>query len=48
MEKQKSQIKISSFIKKYPLIFKKYRIIKLISEGVFGQIYIVINDIIYT
>ena len=26
------------------LIFKKYKIIKLISEGVFGQIHLVINE----
>ncbi len=39
-----SDKKLSSNILINRLIFKKYRIIKLISEGVFGQIYIVMNE----
>ena len=26
------------------LIFKKYKIVKLISEGIFGQIHLVLNE----
>lgn len=36
--------KLSSDILINKLIFKKYRIIKLISEGVFGNIFLVINE----
>ena len=41
---RKAKNKTSKFQLLNTLIFKKYRILKLISEGIFGQIYIVINE----
>ena len=36
---------ISKFIKKYPLIFKKFRVLKHLSKGAFSDIYIGINKL---
>ena len=41
----KSKIQNSTFIKKYPLIFKRYRPIKKIGKGAFSEIYSGINII---
>ena len=44
MKKEKSEIPL--FIKKYPLIFKRYKPLKKIGKGAFSEIYSGIN--IYT
>ena len=43
MDKHKKENLNSNFIKKYPLIFKKYRPIRKIASGVFSEIYGGIN-----
>ena len=45
MEKQKNIKIISPFLKKYPLVFKKYQVIKKIANGAFSEIYSGINII---
>ena len=43
MDKQKSKKYNTPFLKKYPLIFKKYKPIKKIAKGAFSEIYSGIN-----
>ena len=43
MDKHKKEDINSNFIKKYPIIFKKYRPIRRLSSGVFSEIYSGIN-----